>query len=217
MERSLDRILTTHVGSMVRPPEIRGTPPEDCLRKAVAQVVRQQKDCGIDIVNDGEYGKPSWAAYVLQRMSGFEIRENQKRPLVWLGRDRERFKAFLETAFPRAITGASAEACIGEITYRDREPIRRCIDQFKAAVAQSKPVEAFLTAVAPASTAYDGVNEYYKTEEEYVYAIADALHEEYLEIHNAGILLQVDDAVLANMYDHLIEISPEHYRKWAEL
>ena len=75
----------------------------------------------------------------------------------------------------------------------------------------------FFTAVAPASVGYDASNEYYKTEEDYVFAIADALREEYLEVHKAGVVLQVDDAVLANMYDHLTEQSPQHFRKWAEL
>jgi 5-methyltetrahydropteroyltriglutamate--homocysteine methyltransferase len=77
--------------------------------------------------------------------------------------------------------------------------------------------EGFLTAVAPASTAYDGVNEYYSTEKDYIYAIADALREEYLAIHKAGLLLQVDDAVLANMYDELVQSSPQRYREWANL
>lgn len=77
--------------------------------------------------------------------------------------------------------------------------------------------DAFLTAVAPARTAFDGVNEYYATEKEYIFALAEALRQEYLEIHKAGLLLQVDDAVLANMYDHLVRQSPERYREWAKL
>jgi len=217
VKRSEHRILTTHVGSLVRPAELRASPSDDHLRQAVAQVVEQQKETGIDIVSDGEYGKSSWSAYVLDRMSGFEIRPDQPRPLIWLGRDLDRFHDFMAKAFPRAITGDPTEACIGPIAYRDREPILRNIDNFKAALAATQPVEGFLTAVAPASTAYDGVNEYYRTEEEYVYAIADALRQEYLEIYNSGVLLQVDDAVLANMYDHLVQTSPERYRKWAEL
>jgi 5-methyltetrahydropteroyltriglutamate--homocysteine methyltransferase len=217
VKRSEHRILTTHVGSLVRPPEVRGTPSDASLGKAVVEVVQQQKDMGIDVVSDGEYGKSSWSAYVLDRISGFEIRPEDLRPLTWLGRDLERFREFLAKAFPRAITGAPTEACIGPIAYGDRKPILRNIDNFKAALAAAPPVEGFLTAVAPASTAYDGVNEYYRTEEEYVYAIAEALRQEYLEIHNAGLLLQVDDAVLANMYDHLVQTSPEHYRKWAQL
>jgi 5-methyltetrahydropteroyltriglutamate--homocysteine methyltransferase len=80
-----------------------------------------------------------------------------------------------------------------------------------------KVEESFITVVAPASTAFNGVNEYYPSDREYVYAIADALREEYRAVHEAGFLVQVDDAVLANMYDHLVQTSPEHYRQWAEL
>jgi 5-methyltetrahydropteroyltriglutamate--homocysteine methyltransferase len=109
------------------------------------------------------------------------------------------------------------EACVGPISYRDREPIRRTIDNFQAALRAASVEEGFLTAVAPASTAYDGVNEYYASEKDYVYAIADALREEYLAIHKAGLLLQVDDAVLANMYDDLVQTSPQHYHEWANL
>jgi 5-methyltetrahydropteroyltriglutamate--homocysteine methyltransferase len=87
----------------------------------------------------------------------------------------------------------------------------------KAALAAGNALEGFLTAVAPASTGYDAENEYYKSEREYVFAIAEALREEYLEIHNAGLVLQVDDAVLANMYDHLMQQGPTRYREWAEL
>jgi 5-methyltetrahydropteroyltriglutamate--homocysteine methyltransferase len=106
---------------------------------------------------------------------------------------------------------------VGPIRYQDRESISTAIANFKAALATTHVEEAFLTTVAPASTAYDGVNEYYGSEHDYIYAIAEALREEYLAIHNAGLLVQVDDAVLANMYDHLVQTSPEHYRKWAEL
>jgi 5-methyltetrahydropteroyltriglutamate--homocysteine methyltransferase len=229
MKRSEARILTTHVGSIVRPKELlelasgsKGPPVDqvqydDKLRAAIAEVVRKQAEVGIDIVNDGEYGKESWANYILKRVSGFEIRPHQLRPIEWLGRERERFIEFLAQEFPRALTGSPTEACVGPIEYRDHGPITRAVDDLKAALPGVKVEEAFMTAVAPASTAYDGVNEYYASEREYIFAIAAALRQEYLAIHQAGLLVQVDDAVLANMYDHLVQQSPQHYRKWAEL
>jgi len=229
MKRSEHRILTTHVGSLIRPQQLRelaADSDEDpqkrelyhsALRNAVAEVVKQQARLGIDVVSDGEFGKPSWSNYILKRISGFEIRPEQKRTLPWLGRDRERFRDAIAQEMPRLLTGVPTEACVGPISYRDREPIRRTIDNFQAALRAASIEEGFLTAVAPASTAYDGVNEYYPSEKAYVYAIADALREEYLAIHKAGLLLQVDDAVLANMYDDLVQTSPQHYREWANL
>lgn len=229
MKRSEHRILTTHVGSLIRPQELRELAADShqdpakrelyhsALRNAVAEVVKQQARLGIDIVSDGEFGKSSWSNYILKRISGFEIRPDQKRTLPWLGRDRERFREAIAQEMPRLLTGVPTEACVGPISYRDSEPMRRTIDNFQAALRAASIEEGFLTAVAPASTAYDGVNEYYPSEKDYVYAIADALREEYLAIHKAGLLLQVDDAVLANMYDDLVQTSPQHYREWANL
>lgn len=229
MKRSEHRILTTHVGSLIRPEALRdlgaaaeqdpakAEPYYARLREAVGEVVSQQARVGIDIVSDGEYGKSSWSNYILKRISGFEIRPDRKRTLTWLGRDRERFREAIARDLPRLLTGVPTEACVGPITYQDGEPIRRNIDNFKAALSAVSVEEGFLTAVAPASTAYDGVNEYYRTEREYVYAIANALGQEYKAIHEAGLLLQVDDAVLANMYDELVQASPERYREWANL
>jgi 5-methyltetrahydropteroyltriglutamate--homocysteine methyltransferase len=228
MKRSEHRILTTHVGSLVRPKELRelapaGQDPEDLARynnalaQATIDVVRKQAEIGIDIVSDGEYGKSSWANYILKRISGFEIRPDQLRPVIWLGRDRERFAESIFQEFPRLAAGTVTEACVGPIQYEDHAPIDRAVANFKAALRGVQVEEAFLTAVAPASTAYDGVNEYYPSERDYVYAIADALRDEYRAIYDSGLLLQVDDAVLANMYDHLVQQSPEKYREWANL
>jgi len=106
---------------------------------------------------------------------------------------------------------------VGPIEYGSRTPIRRAIANFQKALREVKVEEAFLTAVAPASTAYDGVNEYYASDHDYIFALAEALRQEYLEIYQAGLLLQVDDAVLANMFDHLVRQSPDRYREWAQL
>jgi 5-methyltetrahydropteroyltriglutamate--homocysteine methyltransferase len=179
--------------------------------------VRLQAQAGIDIVNDGEFTKDSWSGYVLGRMSGFEFRPEQMRPVEWLGRERERFAEYLADAFPRAITGVPTDACVGPIEYTGQATLNRAIETLKAASQYAAGREVFMTAVAPGSTAYDGVNEYYASEEEYVFALADALREEYLAIHRAGLLVQVDDAALANMYDSLTARSPARYRDWAQL
>jgi 5-methyltetrahydropteroyltriglutamate--homocysteine methyltransferase len=223
VRRSERRILTTHTGSLPRPPALLEADPAGpeygpLLARAVSEIVRKQVDVGLDIVGDGEFGKSSWAAYILERISGFELRHDQLIPLNWLGRDRERFPEFFAEEMPSALTGAPTEVCVGPISYRGRELVARDVANLQHALAQTgADVEAFSTAVAPASTGYNSVNEYYPSEREYVYAIADALKEEYHAIVDAGLLLQVDDAVLANLYDHLVQQSPEHYRRWAQL
>jgi 5-methyltetrahydropteroyltriglutamate--homocysteine methyltransferase len=179
--------------------------------------VRRQVQAGIDVANDGEYGKSSWANYVLERMTGFEFRPDSVYEATWLGRDRVRFAEFMQEQFPRGLKGAPGHACVAPITYTGREAVRRNIADVKAALAAAGVEEGFLTAVAPASTGYDASNEFYKTDRDYVFAIAEALREEYLEIVNAGLVLQVDDAVLANMYDELVQHGEAHYRQWAEL
>jgi 5-methyltetrahydropteroyltriglutamate--homocysteine methyltransferase len=228
MKRSVDRILTTHVGSIVRPPELlelasyRTGPPKDPelyrkrLQSAIATVVRQQADAGIDIVNDGEFGKSSWASYVLDRVSGFE-RTDKVLPVHWLGRDLERFPEVIEQEFPTLRSGLPTYCCNSPIAYTKPEDIRQEIQFFKSALAQVKVEEGFVTVVAPASAVYNAYNEHYANEREYMFALAEALRQEYLAVYRAGLVVQVDDAVLANMYDHLVQQSPQHYRKWAEL
>jgi 5-methyltetrahydropteroyltriglutamate--homocysteine methyltransferase len=233
MRRSDDRILTTHVGSLVRPAALLraaqdartaspgGDPAQapsyrDALRQATVDVVGRQVQCGIDIVNDGEYGKSSWANYVLDRLTGFEPRPETIFEAVWLGQDRFRFRDFMVDEFPRGAFGAPGHACVGPVAYRGHESIRRNIADLRTALAAAAPTEAFLTAVAPGSTGYDASNEYY-SERDYLFALAEALREEYLEIYRAGLVLQVDDAVLANLYDELMQRGPRAYFDWAEL
>jgi 5-methyltetrahydropteroyltriglutamate--homocysteine methyltransferase len=229
MKRSEKRILTTHVGSIVRPQRLRELTPgaresaenrkryEQALRESVAEVVKMQAQAGIDIVNDGEFGKSSWANYILERTTGFEHRANDIRPIQWLGRDLERFPEVMAAEFPTMKNGMPTEACVAPIQYGDHASIDRDIRNLKDALKSVKVEEAFLPVVAPASAVFNGINEYYPTEKEYVYAVAEALREEYRAIYEAGILVQVDDAVLSNMYDHYMQQSPEKYRQWAGL
>jgi 5-methyltetrahydropteroyltriglutamate--homocysteine methyltransferase len=229
MKRSEHRILTTHVGSIIRPKRLldlaaaaRNNPAEqraydEGMKTSIAEVVKKQAEAGIDIVNDGEHGKTSWANYALSRMSGFEHRPNQMQPAVWLGRERVRFAEFMAAEFPRGAIGSPADACVGEIAYTGQRSIQLGLTAFQDALKTVKVEEAFYTAVAPASVGYDGIDEHYKNEHNYVFAIANALRQEYLAIVEAGFMLQVDDAVLANMYDHLMQQSPQRFREWAEL
>jgi 5-methyltetrahydropteroyltriglutamate--homocysteine methyltransferase len=227
VRRSESNFLTTHTGSLIRPAALITEPAPDAdaatgaayereLAAAVADVVARQQDTGLSVVNDGEFGKSSWAAYALGRVSGFEIRTDELIPLHWLGRDRERFKDFFtdNPDMPHALEGAPTQACVGPVAYTGQDAIARDLANLRAAKPDR---EAFFTSVAPASMAYNGVNEYYKTEEEYVYALAEALRQEYLAIHEAGFILQVDDAVLANMYDYLSQQGEGAYRRWAQL
>ena len=227
MKRSEHRILTTHVGSLIRPKALldaaRDPDPahreahERVLEQAVADVVARQAKAGIDVVNDGEFGKSGWANYSLERLSGFEPRPDTLYEAVWLGRDRHRFAEFMAAEFPRGTVGTPGHACTSAIVYRGHAAVRRDLKNLKAAAAAAPTEDVFFTAVAPASVGYDAANEHYASERDYVFAIAQAMREEYLEVIKAGLVLQVDDAVLANMYDHLVEQSPHKYREWAEL
>jgi 5-methyltetrahydropteroyltriglutamate--homocysteine methyltransferase len=227
VQRSAKSFLTTHTGSLIRPAALTAEPAPDAdagtraayereLAAAVAGVVARQCEAGLSVVNDGEFGKSSWAAYAISRVTGFEVRQDQLVPLHWLGRDRERFKEFFtdNPEMPHALAGAPAQVCVGPVKYTGHDIIARDLANLTAARPDR---EVFFTSVAPASMAYNGINEYYKTDEEYVYALAEALREEYLAIYQAGFILQVDDAVLANMYDHLIQQEEGAYQRWAQL
>ncbi len=210
------------------------------LAKAVAQAVRRQVETGIDIIDDGEMGKATWITYLYERTSGLESRplEGNFSTILPASRDRQNFPgAYREldllerdaTARVRAEAGGpGAEApggppavwvCTGPMTY-DRAAVDRDLANFKVALEGcGKDIgETFMPVVAPAS-AYWLTNEYYKTDEEFVYAIADVLHEEYRAIIESGAFLQVDDAVLMHEADTMLSRgqSWEDYRAWARV
>jgi 5-methyltetrahydropteroyltriglutamate--homocysteine methyltransferase len=232
MKRSEDRILTTHAGSLIRPQTVadfdmtrqegRGVDEQaydETLRRAVAEVVREQADAGVDVVDDGEFSKSSWGTYINQRVSGFKHDPERDMAINYTGKDSERFAEFFEaeSGGQARRRWRGADVCVEPIVYTDNHSIHRDIENLKAAIAGAQVVEGFLPVVAPASAAFNGVNDYYKTEEEYVYALAEALRVEYLAIYESGLVLQVDDAVLANAYDDLMARGGETYRRWAEL
>jgi 5-methyltetrahydropteroyltriglutamate--homocysteine methyltransferase len=242
----MDRILTTHTGSLIRPPElldlaatIDDAQPhdraayEEALEHAVTDVVARQVAAGIDIVDDGEMGKANWITYLYERIRGIEPRlvPIEAGEILPPSRDRQAFPEFYaehDAAFTREVSnrvratpGAQLEAkrwfCTGPIEY-DASALERDIARFKRALAGRDVTDAFLPVVAPASV-YWLQNEHYATEEEFVFAVADALHEEYKRIVDAGFMLQVDDAVLLHEYDSILASggSIDDYRRWASL
>jgi 5-methyltetrahydropteroyltriglutamate--homocysteine methyltransferase len=181
----------------------------------VAKVVRKQAECGIDIVSDGEFGKPSWL-HLLGRVSGFELHEVPRPNVGFRGWDAEgRFRDFYDQQPPQGRNVVRQAVCVGPISYTDkgRAEMTRDVANFKAALGQVQVEEAFLPVVAPCSISVNYRNEYYKSDEEFLFAVADALHEEYQIIIDAGLIVQTDDAILANLHDPVVDAGLD-YRKW---
>ena len=236
---SSGRIRTTHVGSLIRPPELlqfirpkqSGQPYDEqayanCLRESVAEVVRRQAQAGIDVPSDGEFGKSiSWSQYALERLSGFERRPARPGAHGFnRGADRARFADFyreLDAAEgPPAAVGASAgtAVCSGPIAYTGHAELARDIENFKSALRQAGVGEGFLPVASPTSVIPDRVNEYYKSDRELLYAIAEAMRAEYRAIVDAGLMLQLDDARLAVTYDRMVPpASFADYRNWVAM
>jgi 5-methyltetrahydropteroyltriglutamate--homocysteine methyltransferase len=226
MKRSTNRILTTHAGSLPRPADWLAAMRDGGAsgaaergRRAVADIVRQQREIGIDTISDGEQGKPSFISYVNDRLGGFEPGGRRESP--WGGsREVQSFPEYYE-AMARANSGGAGGAvqmvCTGPITYRGQAAVRRDIENFKAGLQGVKYEEAFLPAISPANIEDWHKNQHYKTAEEYLFAIAEAMREEYRAIVDAGFLLQIDDPRLATYYVLNPQASIPQVRKWAEL
>ena len=234
MKRSTDRILTTHVGSLVRPPGLvelmrakeNGQAYDQqelaaCVRSSVREVVHKQVETRVDIISDGEYGKPSFSGYVNERLSGFERRprDPNESPLLNWGRDRQLFREFYEE-YDRATGSASGYpvVCTGPITYQGQAAVQSDITTFKAALAGVSPEEAFIPAVAPGTIELQRRNTHYPTDEAYLFAIAEAMREEYRAIVDAGFVLQLDDPRVVTQYG-MPDPAPSiaDYRTFAEL
>jgi 5-methyltetrahydropteroyltriglutamate--homocysteine methyltransferase len=218
MKQSVERILTTHVGSLPRPPDLlemiqakeRGGDFDAAafaarVKSAVAEVVRRQAESGIDIAADGEMGRFGFIPYVNERLAGLDARPNPVTQGTW-ARSREHL-AFPEyyawaAQMPGAAGGAQRNqwVCTGPIAYKGQAVLARDIDNLKAALAGQRYEEAFMPAVSPAQLAGWNKNEHYRTDEEFRVAIADALHEEYKAIVDAGLVVQIDDPQLASHY-----------------
>ena len=253
MKTSSDHILTSHVGSLPRPDDLivanrarevgEATDEhafQEKLRGAVAQVVRRQRELGIDVPGDGEFGKSmghrvnygAWLSYCFHRLGGLDLsgpdmrdmppRRSRSGEVVLTGfsdrRDRVRFAAAYAdpdsgiTTGPRPATGP---VCVGPLTYIGHAAITADIANFKAALTSAGPEEGFMTSIAPGSTTRIG-NTFYKTQEEFLFASADAMREEYRAILDAGLILQLDDPALATDWDMISpEPTVEAYKKFA--
>lgn len=228
MQRSKDRILTTHVGSLPGRGEIanaKGVPDVDDIRAIIAR----QRETGIDIVNEGEYTKGGdWLSYIDGRLSGFSPRQNSAPPLILQGKDRETFGDFYTYAAERGTLFYATQkappvkrnywVCIGPIGYAGQSAMQHEIDTFRHALDGADPAGCFLTTTAPASLEPYHSNEYYRTTEEFLFALAEAMRVEYEMIANAGFALQVDDAWLAALWDRIgIQMGLENFRNYCTL
>jgi 5-methyltetrahydropteroyltriglutamate--homocysteine methyltransferase len=207
------------------------------LKSAIADVVRQQSEYGVDIVNDGEFGKAmrratdfgAWWSYVYDRLAGFELRQEQasRGRAAWTFGSRER-KEFAEFYTEDGGMGSAGQAgsssgrmfgltCTGPVKYTGHAAVQRDIENLTFALRGARAEEAFMTAVSPA-TLQILPNEYYKNREDYTWALAEAIREEYKIIVDAGFILQIDDPALVDIYDWWFSLDDDlaGYRKWAE-
>ncbi|MBV9581389.1 MAG: cobalamin-independent methionine synthase II family protein [Chloroflexi bacterium] len=229
MQRSTQRILTTHAGSLPRPADLadlnaakmRGDAYDDHARSAripdaVTDVVRHQSEVGLDVINDGECSKTNFLAYAEDRLSGFERAESREG--FFARRDWRKFESFYRDSSWGRRPGGTQAVCTGPIAYRGQALVKSDIDNLRAAVVKIQPpAELFLTAIAP-GTFGRGQNRYYATEEAFLFAIGEAMREEYRAIVEAGLVLQIDDPGLPDTWDMLNpEPSLEEYRRFAQI
>jgi len=216
MQRSLDRIYTTHVGSLARPAalldlmraaaegqEVAPAELAQAERRAVADVVARQRAAGLDVITDGEQSKTGFFAYVGQRLTGFEPRPGRG-ALDKFRAEVDSFPEYYEQYFTTAMTGGMAVpavplGCTGPVSYTGQQRLRRDLDNLRAAVGAAVPDQVFVCAVAPSGV---GGNEYYPSEAEYLNAVADALRVEYAAIVDAGFTLQIDDPFLTDEFSY---------------
>ncbi|MGB6534535.1 MAG: cobalamin-independent methionine synthase II family protein [Xanthobacteraceae bacterium] len=244
MPQNIDRILTTHVGSLIRPPKLiafwraieDGKPYDEgafetCLADSVAEIVRQQAETGIDIVSDGEFAKGiNWAFYIFKRLSGIAVRpataEEMADPMASMGggRDHQAFPEFYaeyDAAMGLAKRLGNRVVVNAPIRYLPQQG-QRDIENLTSAIEELKDrhplLKGFLPVVAPASALPGAKIEHYRDEESYLNALADALHQEYQAIVDAGLSVQVDDAFLPYMHERMVPpLSMADYRRWAGL
>jgi 5-methyltetrahydropteroyltriglutamate--homocysteine methyltransferase len=215
IQQNTNRIQTTHIGSLPRPHKLldilkkkfSGETIDEkefdtILSQSVMETVKKQKDCGIDIVTDGEFSKPGFFTYIQERLEGFEARKNQK--LILFQKEIEAFPEYYAEYFKQAMLGGaivpiSPVVCVGPVKYRGDKAVQRDIANVKAAAkAAGIPDEhVFLPATAPSGV---GINEYYKSDEEYFHALAIEMGKEYKAITDAGILVQIDDPFLPDIF-----------------
>ncbi|HEX4989410.1 MAG TPA: hypothetical protein VFW91_11575, partial [Candidatus Binatia bacterium] len=233
MKRSSERILTTHAGALPQPADLKqmhtaqisGQPVDPQafakrVREVVDQVVKKQLDCGLDIINDGEVGKSNFSRYARERLSGFIEREvkPEDRASTIFARDMVEFGDYFNkrTGNNRG-DNIKRVFCNGPLKYIGQKGLQQEIGDFKAGLQGQQYEEAFLPAIAPGTIEHWMKNDYYPNDEAYLFAIADAMHEEYKAIVDAGFLLQIDDPDLPDGWQFMSRMSVPEYRKYAEL
>ena len=227
------QIKTMHAGSLPRPADLyemvlakeAGKPYDEQafehrLRDAVAEVVRLQADVGLDSVNDGEFGKSNFNNYMRERLGGFEERAMDGSVRVSIS-DRDKAGGFADyfAIGGRAAIGQQQSRfyCVDPLAYVGHAPLTRDLANFRAALEGVSDVEPFLPAVAPGTIEHWLINDHYPDDESFVYAIADAMHDEYKAITDAGFLLQIDDPDLADAWQLHTEMDVPAYRRFAEI
>ena len=223
MKRSVERILTTHAGSLPRPADLLAMAPGQAayaerVRRAVADVVRQQAAHGLDVVTDGEMSKPSFITYVTERLSGFEP-SREPGAVPWAGsKEATAFPEFYEPTLRQSPNAAAPRfVCTGPVAYVGHARVQADIDNLRAALTGVRVEEAFIPAISPSNVEGRQRNAYYKTDEEYLFAIAEAMREEYRAIVDAGFLLQIDDPRLVTYYILNPTSTVAECRAWAEV
>jgi 5-methyltetrahydropteroyltriglutamate--homocysteine methyltransferase len=223
MKRSTEHVLTTHTGSLPRPPaltedlqrrdhgETNGAGLDEQVRDAVADVVQRQAEAGVSVVNDGEASKIGYSTYVKERLEGF----GGEGGMEGVPGDLTEFPEYMQ----RVMGGLDFEmpACVGPVSYRDLDAVRADIANLKAAVADAEVEDAFMTAASPGVISVFLPNQYYATHEEYIGALAEVMKAEYDEIHRAGLVLQLDCPDLAMTRHMNMDESLEEFRRRAEL
>jgi len=190
------------------------------LDAAVKDCVRQQREAGLDIVSDGEMGKPSFITYAASRLSGLKKREGFRPSPFANTRETRDFPEYYQSTVAEQVSARRRRAlmvCAGPIKYIGNAALKADLDRLKAALANVKAAEAFVPAIAPSNVESTTPNEYYPTPEAYVVAIAEAMREEYRAIVDAGFLLQIDDPFLVTYYITRPDLDIAACRKWAEL
>ncbi len=218
VKRSTERILTTHTGSIARSDDLielmrakENDQPYDEARfeslvtAAVDDCVTRQLEAGLDVINDGEQRKSGFTSYLVERIAGFEALPHELN-LNSISREVDEFPEYYERYFRTAMFGAMLSpptqlVCRGPISYVGHEALGRDIANLKAALAGRTYVEAFMSAALPTSLAGHR-NEYYSSQEEFLTALADAVHEEYRAIIDAGFIIQLDDPAAVNLWGH---------------
>ena len=234
MTHGLNRITTTHAGALPRSEELTnmvyghlaGAPIDLAVMKAriaeeTRQVVARQIQCGVDCINDGEISKSNFTAYAGQRLSGFELRPEDRRPegypLSIIARDMQRFAKFFEKTGGWVVEAAPNNVVVEDLKFVGQEQLAEDIVNFKAALKSHKPQQAYLPSITPGSVEHWLANKHYGSTEEFVFAIADAMREEYEAIVDAGFLLQLDDPDLPDAWQMHAEMSVANYRIYADM